>query len=201
MAERRPLIQVNSLCQDDFEDEDDDQDNDADDDDGEKENHEDNDDVNHNEDEVDDCDDDHNEDGRMTPKYSAKTRGMIMTVMLRQQQKTLKTCWTERSRAKEAISLVTPSYTHSHFVLDENMEEKNNPGKYSEEYEQQTREDLWRFAKTMIGLSLWFIFLLSNREQEARQRREEMLMQKQDAKQMQVDHDDDWMTIVIAMAR
>ena len=138
---------------------------------------------------------------RMTPKYSAKTRGMIMTVMLRQQQKTLKTCWTERSRAKEAISLVTPSYTHSHFVLDENMEEKNNPGKYSEEYEQQTREDLWRFAKTMIGLSLWFIFLLSNREQEARQRREEMLMQKQDAKQMQVDHNDDWMTIVIAMAR
>ena len=53
----------------------------------------------------------------------------------------------------------------------------------------------------MIGLSLWFIFLLSNREQEARQRREEMLMQKQDAKQMQVDHDDDWMTIVIAMAQ
>ena len=112
MAERRPLIQVNSLCQDDFEDEDDDQDNDADDDDGEKENHEDNDDVNHNEDEVDDCDDDHNEDGRMTPKYSAKTRGMIMTVMLRQQQKTLKTCWTERSRAKEDISLVT------HFILN-----------------------------------------------------------------------------------
>ena len=86
-----------------------------------------------------------------------------MTFILRQQQKILKTCWTEsskfssfqrskfsrteRSRAGEDISLVphlilnpNSPLTHTHFVLYGN----NNPGKYNEEYEQQTREDLWR---------------------------------------------------------
>ena len=93
-----------------------------------------------------------------TKRRTMKTGRMMITVMmtfiLRQQQKILKTCWTERSkfsrrersRAREDISLVphlilNPSSPHTHtpcFVW------KNNPGKYNEEYEQQTREDLWR---------------------------------------------------------
>ena len=95
-----------------------------------------------------------------TKRRTMKTGRMMITVMmpfiLRQQQKILKICWTERSkfsrrersRAREDISLVphlilnpnSPSLIHTHFVLYGN----NNPGKYNEEYEQQTREDLWR---------------------------------------------------------